>query len=170
MTSTNNQTSSGSVGSIKFGVVVIALVLSSVLHANPDYIPKAIDINKADTTVFIALPGIGSKLANRIVTYREKLHGFYSVQQVAEVFGLADSAFQKIKPWLIIKDTLITKININTAGTEDLKTPYISYNLANAIYEYRMQHGSFTSLTDLKKIMLVNDALFNKILPYLTIG
>lgn len=34
-----------------------------------------IDINTADTTAFISLPGIGSKLASRIVNFRDKLGG-----------------------------------------------------------------------------------------------
>ena len=59
-----------------------------------------IDINVADTTAFIALPGIGSKLAARIVNFREKLGGFYSIEQVGETFGLPDSTFQKIKQYL----------------------------------------------------------------------
>ena len=170
MTSSNHQSILKTISIIRIAMVSIALFVVTVSHANNDYIPKSIDINRADTTVFIALPGIGSKLASRIVNYREKLHGFHSVEQVAEVFGLADSTFQKIKPWLVINDTVIAKININTANSDDLKTPYISYNLANAIYQYRLQHGSFTSLEDLKKIMLVSDAVFNKIIPYLTIG
>jgi competence ComEA-like helix-hairpin-helix protein len=172
MTSTNTLTVGKNFGSL----VCIALVLffsgcvAGNALANPGYIPKSIDINKADTTVFIALPGIGSKLASRIVAYREKLHGFYTVEQVAETFGLADSTFQKIKPWLVVTEIAIEKVNINTASVEELKTPYISYNLANAIYQFRLQHGQFTKLEDLKKIMLVDETLFNKICPYLTVG
>ena len=33
---------------------------------------SVIDINTADTTAFITLPGIGSKLAARIVNFRDK--------------------------------------------------------------------------------------------------
>jgi competence protein ComEA len=63
------------------------------------YTPRytVVDINAADTTALIALPGIGSKLATRIITFRNKLGGFYSVTQVGETFGLPDSTFQKIK-------------------------------------------------------------------------
>ncbi len=150
-------------------ICFLAVLISSTAYASPDYSPKVIDINKADTTVFISLPGIGSKLASRIVTYREKLHGFTSVEQMGETFGLPDSTFQKIKPRLIVTDGGITKININTATPEQLKTPYINYNLANIIFQYRTQHGPYKNLSDLKKIMLIDNALFNKISPYLTL-
>jgi competence protein ComEA len=128
-----------------------------------------IDINLADTSAYKSLPGIGSKLAARIVNFRSKLGGFYSVQQVGETFGLPDSTFQKIKYLLIISGTLIQKRNINTATAEELRMPYISYNLANAIVQFRLQHGNFSSVTDLKKIQLVDDVLFEKIAPYLAI-
>lgn len=172
MTNTNNTAGTKSFNTLVCGVfaVFLSVCVAGTAVANPGYIPKSIDINKADTTVFIALPGIGSKLASRIVNYREKLHGFYCVEQVAETFGLADSTFQKIKPWLVVTEGSIEKVNINTATAEALRTPYISYNLANAIYEFRIQHGQFSTLEELKKIMLVDEALFKKITPYLTVG
>ncbi|MGK2860971.1 MAG: helix-hairpin-helix domain-containing protein, partial [Chitinophagaceae bacterium] len=106
---------------------------------------KFIDINTADTSDFIELYGIGSKLAARIINFRDKLGGFYSVDQVGETFGLPDSTFQKIKQYLTIQNQTIKKININSANVEELKThPYIRYNLANPIVAYRSAHGSFS--------------------------
>jgi DNA uptake protein ComE-like DNA-binding protein len=127
-----------------------------------------VDINDADTTAFIALPGIGSKLAQRIINFRTKLGGFYSIDQVKETFGLPDSTFTKIQKQLTYQASEIQKININTAPVDVLKAhPYIRYNLANAIVQYRTQHGAFNSITDLKKIVLVNDSIYNKVQPYL---
>ena len=51
-----------------------------------------IDVNIADTTAFISLPGIGSKLATRIVNFRDKLGGFYSIDQIGETFVFGASA------------------------------------------------------------------------------
>lgn len=148
-------------------LVLLLLVLAA---SASDYIPKEIDVNRADTTVFMALPGIGSTLAARIVSYREKLHGFCNISQVGETFGLADSTFQKIKKWLVLRDTTLNKININTASAEELRTPYISYNLANAIFRFRLQHGAYKSVEDIKRIMLVSREVFERIAPYLTVG
>lgn len=129
-----------------------------------------VDVNLADTTAFIALPGIGSKLSQRIISFRDKLGGFYSIEQVGETYLLPDSTFQKIKPRLVITKTVIKKININTASIEEMKLhPYLRYNVANAIFQYRQQHGNFNSVEDIKKIMLVTEDIFNKALPYLTI-
>ena len=136
------------------------------LVKSPDY--RFIEINSADTTAFIALPGIGNKLALRIINFRDRLGGFYSVDQVGETYGLPDSTFQKIKQYLELKNTEVKKININTATKDEMKAhPYLKWNLANAIVEYRTQHGNYSSLEDLKKITLVTEDIYNKIAPYL---
>ncbi|HMK26573.1 MAG TPA: helix-hairpin-helix domain-containing protein, partial [Chitinophagaceae bacterium] len=136
------------------------------------YTPRypVIDINSADTTALIALPGIGSKLAARIINFRDKLGGFYSVTQVGETFGLPDSTFQKIKQYLKLENTSTRKININTATVDELKAhPYIRWSLANPIVAYRNEHGPFSKVEDIKKVMAVTDEIYNKIAPYLAV-
>ncbi len=130
-----------------------------------------VEINAGDTSSFIALPGIGSKLAQRIITFREKLGGFYSVEQIKETFGLPDSTFLKIKSKLTLSNFSVKKININTASLEEMKAhPYLRYALANAIVQYRTQHGNFSAISDIKKIMVITDEVFNKVSPYLSIN
>lgn len=131
---------------------------------------KMLDINAADTTALIALPGIGSKLAQRIVSFRDKLGGFHSVDQMAEVYGLQDSVFQKIKSRMIITTGSYKKININTVNVNELKThPYFKYPLANAIVQYRNQHGLYNTVEDIKNIVLIDATAFNKMAPYITV-
>jgi competence ComEA-like helix-hairpin-helix protein len=140
------------------------------IHVKKTFQPKVIDINTADTTAFISLPGIGSKLASRIANFREKLGGFYSIEQLGEVYGLQDSVFQKIRKYLRLNDPSVKKININIATVDELKAhPYIKYNIANAIIAYRNQHGPFSAVEDIKKIMVVTEELYSKMLPYFAI-
>jgi competence protein ComEA len=145
-------------------------------HDSPPFLKRTfhlqiIDVNTADTTAFISLPGIGSKLAARIVKFREKLGGFYSIEQIGEVYGLQDSVFQKIRKYLQLKDASVKKININTATADELKAhPYISYSIANAMVAYRNQHGDFQSVEGIKKIMIVTEEWYFRIAPYLAIG
>jgi competence protein ComEA len=128
-----------------------------------------VDINQADTSVFIALPGIGSKLAARIVNFRDKLGGFYSIEQIGETYGLPDSTFQIIKPSLRMTGS-VTKLNVNMATKDELKMhPYIKWNLANAIVEYRNQHGPFNNLEELRKIAIIDESTFEKIVHYLSL-
>jgi competence ComEA-like helix-hairpin-helix protein len=98
------------------------------------------------------------------------LGGFYDVNQVAETFGLPDSTFQKIKSRLVLTNSAVKNININTALLDDMKVhPYIRYSMANAIIQYRAQHGNFSSIADIKKIMLVTDEIYKKVEPYITV-
>jgi competence protein ComEA len=131
-----------------------------------------VSINEADSASLEALPGIGAKLASRILRFRERLGGFYDVAQVAETWGLPDSSFQRIRPYLILnggKDG-VRKFNLNTATKEELKVhPYLRWNLANAVVEYRNRHGAFTSVDELKKVMIISDSVFERIAPYFTI-
>ncbi len=136
------------------------------------YAPRyeTVDINSADTTAFIALPGIGSKLAARIISFREKLGGFYSIEQVRETYALPDSTFQKIKSYLKLETTSIKQININTATIDELKAhPYIRYQLAKPIVAYREQHGPFDKTEDIKKVMVITEDVYEKIAPYLSV-
>ncbi|MES1214939.1 MAG: helix-hairpin-helix domain-containing protein [Bacteroidota bacterium] len=138
------------------------------VSSRPHY--NAVDINNADTTAFIALPGIGSKLALRIISFREKLGGFYTVEQIKEVYGLQDSVFQKLKTYLKLENKTLKKININTATKDELKAhPYIKWNIANAIIEYKNQHGNFTNPEDLKKIQAISQESFDKLINYITL-
>lgn len=131
---------------------------------------QKVDINLADTSIFIALPGIGPGFARRIVNFRTKLGGFYAVEQVAETYGLPDSTFQKVKPYLIVKPGDVIKININAATLDELKThPYIRYNLANVIVNFRSQHGNYQTVEDIKKIMILTDEAYEKLAPYLSV-
>lgn len=142
----------------------------STSHSYPKkvFTPIMVDINTADSTIWEKLPGIGPKLSARIVNYRKKLGGFYTINQVAETWGLADSVFQKIKPQLNLSNTIIKKININTATEQELDDhPYITKSQAKIIVAYRNEHGNFTTIEILKKLPFANDDWWNKISPYL---
>jgi competence protein ComEA len=138
-------------------------------YEKPERRIAVVNVNTADTSALIALPGIGSKLATRIIAFRDKLGGFYSVDQIGETYGLPDSTYQKLKPYLNVSNNGTRKININSATKDELKIhPYIRWNIANAIVEYRNQHGPFKNLNDLKNIMLIDEKAFEKIAPYVT--
>lgn len=129
-----------------------------------------IDINTADTSAFISLPGIGNKLAARIVNFRQKLGGFSSVAQLGETYGIPDSTFQNIKTRLQCNNPALKTININTADVNELRAhPYLRWNIANAIINYRQQHGNYKSVEDIRKIDIITEELYNKLAPYLVI-
>lgn len=136
------------------------------------YSPKAIqpfDINQADTSTLKQIKGIGTVLSQRIVNFRDKLGGFTEIQQVKKVYGLSPEVAEELLKYAYLPDNItVKKLNINQASFEVLeKHPLISKGQANAIYQYRKQHGSFQSLEDLKKIRALNEELIQKLAPYL---
>lgn len=136
----------------------------------PKKIYASTDINQADSERWSQFPGIGARLASRIVHYRESLGGFYNVEQVAETFGLPDSTFQKIKPYLLLGAFSLHHIDLNGAVKEELQRhPYIRWQMANGIIEYRIQHGGFHSVDELMQLALVDSGKFLRLKPYLEI-
>jgi DNA uptake protein ComE-like DNA-binding protein len=127
-----------------------------------------VDLSLADTTALIALPGIGPTLARRIIQFRDKCGGFYSPEQVAEVYGLQDSVFQLIKPYLTIAEPNPRKLTLNELGIDSLAAhPYITYSEARAIVKDREQHGPFRQEEELLKIALLTPEWLRKVGPYL---
>ena len=127
-----------------------------------------IDLNLADSAELTQLKGIGPVYASRIVKFRNALGGFYNVDQLAEVWGIDDTLMSSLRPQLRIGDPSIEKLRINHLEAEELKShPYLNWNQANAIVNYRKQHGSFFDIQQLKEIYLLSDSLISKFAPYI---
>lgn len=132
--------------------------------------PVAIDINAASKEDWKQLKGIGETLSARILTYRNKLGGFHSIEQVAEVYGVKDSLFQAIRPYLKLKKATLTKISLNNSDTTLLMNhPYISKTLAKQMVGYREKVKRYETVEDVKKLYKMNDSLFVKLSPYLVV-
>jgi competence protein ComEA len=131
--------------------------------------PVIVDINTADSTQLDEVKGIGGTFALRILKYRERLGGFYKKEQLLEVYGLDTNKYVEIKDQIKIGNAPLKTININTAGFNDLKrSPYLSFKQINAIIQYRRQHGNYMGVSDLKKVILLNQQVIDKITPYLS--
>lgn len=130
--------------------------------------PAMLNINRSDSAEWEALPGIGPALARRILRFRTMLGGFYSVDQVAETFGLPDSTFQRIRSRLQCNAADLVKISINNASPDQLKQhPYIRFGYARKWEAYRHQHGGIRSREELQQALLMPDSAFGKLMPYL---
>ncbi len=127
-----------------------------------------IEINSADTLKLDEIKGIGAAFARRIANYRDRLGGFYKKEQLKEVYGLDSLKFEEIQSQIQIDASAIRKININTADFESLKNhPYLKYKQINAIIQYRKQHGNYTGIADLKKLLILSPQTIDQLTPYL---
>jgi len=127
-----------------------------------------IDINRADSAAWESLKGIGPVLAARIIRFRDKLGGFYAISQIRETYGLPDSTFNKIQPYLRLNAVSLKKLDLNSADEQTLaQHPYIRYKLARLIVLYRSNNGPFSQPADLLGIPLVDDSIYRKIEHYI---
>ena len=128
-----------------------------------------IELNVADSTQLTTLKGIGPFFAKTIIKYRNSIGGFVNKQQLMEVWKFDQEKFDEIEKFITVDASKIKKVNINTCEAADLKSTYIKWNVANAIVNYRKNHGKYSSLEDIKKTDLVDDETYRKIVSYLTL-
>lgn len=56
-----------------------------------------IDLNTADATALVALPGVGPVLAERIIAWRSEHGRFTAVDELAEVSGIGDKLLTQLR-------------------------------------------------------------------------
>ena len=124
-----------------------------------------VDINRADTTELMRIPGIGVYRANKIVEYRRKLGGFHNAEQVMEACKMPDEILQWVK---VSAEESVRKVNVNKLSLQRLMThPYITFYQARSIVEYRKAHGNIKGVEDLKGLEGFSPQKIEKLQPYL---
>jgi len=116
---------------------------------------QIIDLNRADTTGFKTLPGIGSSFAKRIVEYREKLGGFVETEQLLEVYGMDSTRYENIENYVMVDSIFnVNKLRINYDSFKVLnRHPYLEYEDVKKIVNFREQKGLITSWEQLEKVV-----------------
>lgn len=158
---------------IKDSIVVDSARIDSV---RTDSLPKwkstkkdtILNLRTADTTELKLIRGIGSYRAKMIVRYREQLGGYAQVEQIMEARGMDKVIADSILPHFYIDSVVVNKIPINHIRPEVLQRhPYLNFEQAKAIYEYRRKHIRIKSAEELKKIKGLSPTDIEKILIYL---
>ena len=124
-----------------------------------------LDLNACDTAELRCIPEIGAYRAQKIVEYRERLGGFVSVSQLQEIQGLP----QGIEAWFAVDgDTEPERLNANAATFQTLfRHPYINYEQAREIMNYRRRYGRLESLDDLRLSPHFTPEDLRRLRPYL---
>ena len=129
-----------------------------------------VNLNTADTTEFMKIYGIGAFYAKQIIRYREKLGGYFTKEQLLEVWKMTPEAYDKIKDHVFISEKDVKRIHINSVTIEELKVhPYLNWNKANSIIKMRIQRNGFKNIEELKESVLIDSETYEKLFPYLSL-
>ena len=130
-----------------------------------------IDLNIATAEDLMMLKGIGEVLSGRIVNYRNKIGGFVDDLQLKDIYGLNYELREEIQSYYTVKSPPEIKIfSINKASVIELSSiPYINYELAREIVNYRLLHEKISSFEELAKIKEFPSEKIERIALYLSV-
>jgi competence ComEA-like helix-hairpin-helix protein len=123
-------------------------------HTKSKTFEQKIDLNQATASQLQKVYGVGEKLSERIVKYRNKYGGFIADVELTEVYGLMPEVIDRIKNDFTVKTPRTIKTyNLNTATIDELVLiKYIDYEVASNIVEERILRDGFSSFEELTKI------------------
>lgn len=126
-----------------------------------------IELNAADTIQLKCLKGIGSKLACRIVKYRNLLGGFYRIEQLKEVYGISADLFVRVKAHVFVDVKLIDVIKFDNKKVSEIsKHPYFEFDQAVSLFNlYRKRKRLYKR--DIVKLKSINEEDWDRIQYYL---
>ncbi len=130
------------------------------------------DLNKATAEQLQEINGVGEVLSNRIINFRNRLNGFLIDDQLHDVYGLEYGVVKRILAEFTVKEKPeVIKININTASASDMATlPFLSFNLAKEIVDYRLLHEGIKDIEELKNIEGFPKQKIERFALYLTVN
>ncbi len=113
------------------------VVEDSVFQRLEPYIQiPLLDINKADSTAFDALPGIGPYFASKLVSYREKLGGYSYKEQLMDIPKFDEEKFGKLEDLICVSPP--QAFRLWTLPEDSLaRHPYIDRHAAHSIVLFR---------------------------------
>ncbi|MDR0874388.1 MAG: helix-hairpin-helix domain-containing protein [Prevotellaceae bacterium] len=152
----------------------------------------AFDPNTLDSVGFVSL-GIRPKIAHNILRYREKGGSFRSASDFAKIYGISESQFSDLKPYITIvgaknlspknfsprnenveaKDISPQKmliVELNTADTTELKKIRgIGSVFAKRIVEYREKLGGYARKEQLKEVKGIKPEIYENVEKYFSV-
>ena len=113
------------------------VVADSVYERLEPYIEiPRLDLNRADSTALLALPGIGPFFAGKMVAYREQLGGYSTPEQLLEIWHFDQEKYDGLQDLIICSEPEPYPLWI-LPEADLARHPYISKAEAHGIVLYR---------------------------------
>lgn len=132
---------------------------------------EIIDLNVATVDDLTKLKGIGETYADRIIKFRNLLGGYYTEDQLLEVYGLDSVRFIAIKNYVKADTFYIKKISLNKSDYKYLiRHPYLNKYQTESILKFRELMGNFTQIEQIYLNKLLTKEEYLKLKPYLKLN
>ncbi len=131
-------------------------------------IPKKLtDLNSADSLTLVGITGIGPRTASDILRYRQRLGGYYSVEQLLDLRVVTKENYDLFKEEFWCDSCKIRKIDINFAPPKELaEHPYITTPRLRRILITRQTKGGWKGLEEFLKDDIFEKEVREKLAPY----
>lgn len=125
-----------------------------------------VDVNTADTALMRRIPGVGERISEAIVAYRERLGGYYSVEQLMEIKIVSPELLE----WFEVSSSSdVQKIPVNRASFQALNGhPYISYKQTKALMQFVRLYGKVKDEQALLATGIFTKEEVERLRPYLS--
>jgi DNA uptake protein ComE-like DNA-binding protein len=129
---------------------------------------ESMNINQSTKEQLIALPGLAEVLSARIIKFRDRLGGFYSIDQLGDVYGIPEETLDRLEAFLTC-DGHVSKIDlINDQFKKILQHPYLDYEQVKGIKNYIRKHGPIDSIEALMLATSKEKIDAQKLWPYIS--
>lgn len=121
----------------------------------PKTFNQKIDLNIATAKQLQRVNGIGEKLSDRIIKFRNKfIDGFIADVQLQDVYGISPEVMGRLLNEFTVKTPRqVDLIKLNTASIEELVTiQHLDYEIAYEVLDQRTLREGFKSLDELTKV------------------
>lgn len=128
-----------------------------------------LELNTADTAELQLLRGIGRWTAVQIVRYREQLGGYYTADQLYEIPHIDTRMLDTLVHRFTVDTALIHPIPVNKCAVTTLSHhPYLRFEQAKSIYEFRRRKVRLRGIDDLQAVPDLRSVDFSRLRPYLS--
>lgn len=135
---------------------------------NSKFNSSKIELNSADSATLIHSLKIPAYWCARILEYREKLGGFAHMNQLLEIYHFPEGIYERIYSRIEVDSTRVAPLGINTKKSDELGLhPYLSFQEAKILTNYRALHGPFLNLQSIEQVKGVSSETVQRLLAYL---
>lgn len=133
--------------------------------------PLPVDINTADSVALVSVRGIGPRTAQEIIAHRERLGGFHSVAQLAELKAVTEKNYELMSGEIWADSCAIQKIDINFATPKEIGAhPYITGPKLRRILRNRQLKGGWRTIEEMIEDDTLTAEEAERLSPYLHFG